>query len=170
MIFLMLICQLFGSPEKGIYTENWTQDSIQVEVFETFDALEKSIFQVSDDSIKIINFWATWCKPCVKELPYFIELADEYSDDKVQLVLVSLDDISRLHDKLIPFLKKNNIREKVVLLNDSKAHKWIDRVDPNWSGAIPITLVMKGKERYLFEREFEDVEDVRSNIEPIIKP
>jgi thiol-disulfide isomerase/thioredoxin len=146
------------------------QDSIKVQVFETFDEFETEILKTSEDRVILVNFWATWCVPCIKELPYFEALGEEMSGEKLDIILVSIDYKNRLEDKVIPFLEKNNIRSKVVLLNDAKANNWIDRVDPSWSGAIPITLILKGDERYFFEREFENTEALKTIIEPILKP
>jgi len=109
---------------------------------------------LSHDTTYVINFWATWCGPCVKELPYFEELNALYDGQPFKQILVSLDDPKKLESKVMPFLVKNNIQSKVVLLADGKANSWIDKVDPNWSGAIPITLILKGDKRKFYEQEF----------------
>jgi len=85
---------------------------------------------ISPDSTYVINFWATWCGPCIKELPYFEELNAMYSDEAFRQILVSLDDPKKIERKVIPFLTKNKIESEVVLLADGKANSWIDRVDP----------------------------------------
>lgn len=144
-------------------------DSIHVQVYETFDAFEKDILLVESESIYVVNFWATWCVPCVKELPYFLELEQQYSDEELKLVLVSLDYKERLENKVYPFLKEKNITSKVVLLNDGKANKWIDRVDPTWSGAIPITLFIKDGKRWFYEQEFHSTDELIQIIKPLLK-
>lgn len=127
----------------------------QVKVYEKFADMEADIMtELSQDTTYVINFWATWCGPCIKELPYFEELNALYEGQAFKQILVSLDDPKKLESKVIPFLTKNNIRSEVVLLADGKANSWIDKVDPEWSGAIPITLILRGDKKKFYEREF----------------
>lgn len=118
----------------------------------TFSELE-SLLNKDNDSVYVINFWATWCKPCIEELPEFEKLSREYRNRKVKVVLVSLDFPSRYEEQLLPFIKENNIQSKVLHLTDVNANSWIDRIDPSWSGAIPATLIYRGSDRAFFERK-----------------
>lgn len=141
------------------------KSNAQVEVFETFDDLEEGIFQRLDkDSTYVINFWATWCGPCVKELPYFEQLNKKYSNSAFKQILVSLDAPKKLASKVIPFIQKNKIESEVVLLADGKYNNWIDRVDPSWSGAIPITLIIKGEQRLFYEQEFHSLQELETEL------
>jgi len=142
-----------------------TDLTAQVKVYETFDEMEMEILtDLSNDSTYVINFWATWCGPCIKELPYFEELNAMYNDEAFKQILVSLDDPKKLESKVIPFLTKNNIQSEVVLLADGKANNWIDKIDPSWSGAIPITLILRGSERKFYEREFHSTEEIEEEL------
>ncbi|MGC8865929.1 MAG: TlpA disulfide reductase family protein [Bacteroidales bacterium] len=109
--------------------------------------------KVQDDTLRVFNFWATWCKPCVYELPYFLEAAEKYKDQKFQLLLVSLDFPRQIESRLIPFLEKNQIKVPVVVLDARDPNSWIDKVDEQWSGAIPATLFVRGDRRYFHEAE-----------------
>lgn len=109
----------------------------------TFDELEPFLHN-KNDTVYVINFWATWCKPCIKELPDFEKLNKEFKDDKVKVYLVSLDFPNKHEELLLPFLKKNNIESQVIHLTDTDANSWIDKVSPLWSGSIPATLIYKG--------------------------
>ena len=125
----------------------------QVQVVK-FPELENYISQKSEDKIKVVNFWATWCGPCIKELPFFNSLKDSYSENKVDVLLVSLDFVEEL-SKVESFLKKRKISMKVWLLDESDANSYIDLVDARWSGAIPMTLLINettGK-RIFLEKE-----------------
>ncbi|MDB5273519.1 MAG: TlpA family protein disulfide reductase [Chitinophagaceae bacterium] len=102
--------------------------------------LQEYILQ-KKDKIKVINFWATWCKPCVEELPHFEKLHREYKDKQVEVLLVSLDQAS-LKDKVVATLEKNDITTRVMLLDEVDFNKWINGVDSNWSGSIPATLII----------------------------
>ncbi len=119
-----------------------------------FEALERQYLQKKNDSIYVINFWATWCKPCIKELPAFEKLASDYSDKKVKLLLVSLDFPDKLESQVIPFIERNGIQSEVVLLDDADANSWIPKVSPQWSGAIPATVIYKKGIRKFYEQSF----------------
>lgn len=118
-----------------------------------FEGLEPYL-KTDDDKTYVVNFWATWCAPCVKELPYFQELDNAYSADKLKLTLVSLDFPEKLESKLIPFVEKHNIKEKVVLLDDSNENEWIPKIDATWSGAIPATIIFNKDKRAFYEQSF----------------
>ena len=117
--------------------------------------LEKLLNQPSDTTY-ILNFWATWCGPCVKELPHFEALNAIYAGKKTRVILVSIDFASKLEEKVKPFVQKRKLKSTVLLLDEPDQNAWIDRVDKNWSGAIPFTLMINNgkKRRKTFEREF----------------
>lgn len=106
------------------------------------------------DSTYVVNFWATWCAPCIKELPHFEKLKVEHKSEKLAVLLVSLDFKSKLESNVIPFVKKKNLKNEVFLLNESDPQQFIDRIDPSWSGSIPATLFIKGDKRKFAESEF----------------
>ncbi|WP_281865869.1 TlpA family protein disulfide reductase [Flavobacterium sp. GSB-24] len=106
------------------------------------------------DSTYVVNFWATWCAPCIKELPHFEKLSAEYKSEKLAVLLVSLDFKSKLESNVIPFVKRKNLKNEVFLLNESSPQEFIDRIDPNWSGSIPATLFIKNDKRKFVETEF----------------
>ena len=106
------------------------------------------------DSIYVVNFWATWCAPCIKELPHFEKLNAAFKSDKLAVLLVSVDFKSKLNSAVIPFVKRKNIKSQVFLLNESDPQQYIDRIDKSWSGSIPATLFIKGDKRKFIESEF----------------
>ncbi|MDY0196844.1 MAG: TlpA disulfide reductase family protein [Tenuifilaceae bacterium] len=112
------------------------------------------LLNISSDTTYIINFWATWCAPCVKELPYLEQIAKEYSHRKVRVILVNLDFPNHYESRLIPFINEQNISSEVIMLDDPDANNWIDRVDASWSGSIPATLIYNKTKREFFEKEF----------------
>ena len=107
-----------------------------------------------NDTTYIINFWATWCSPCVKEITYFEELHRKYRNDKVKVILVSLDFPVQIDKRVVPFLSEKDITADVKLMTDLDYNKWIDLVDPEWSGAIPATLIYNRRTRGFFEKVF----------------
>jgi thiol-disulfide isomerase/thioredoxin len=118
-----------------------------------FDSF-KPFLEQENDTLYIINFWASWCKPCVKEMPYFEQINEKYSDRKVKVLLVNLDFRNELKTKLVPFLKERNIVSEVIMLSDPDANSWINKVDEKWSGAIPATVFYEGSTRKFYERSF----------------
>lgn len=124
----------------------------------------------SKDSKKtyVINFWATWCAPCVKELPYFEKLNAKYNDADVEVMLVSLDFPKHLETKLIPFIEKNDLKSEVILLDDVDANTWIPKVDKNWSGSIPATIIYNKNKRIFYERSF-DFQELETELQQFIK-
>ncbi len=135
-------------------------DNTTIPVY-NFDELEPLLYTDSD-KIHIVNFWAMWCAPCVKELPIFEEY--EKNNENVEMTFVSLDFPEDIETKLKPFLEKKGITSKVVLLDDPDANSWIDKIDPNWSGAIPFTIIFNKNKRSFHERAFENIEDLETEI------
>jgi thiol-disulfide isomerase/thioredoxin len=118
-----------------------------------FNDFEKFL-RMDDDKVYVINFWATWCKPCIKELPYFEQLNKKYSNKNVEVILVSLD-FPHLYDtKLKPFIVKNQLASKVIVLDDVDMDTWIPKVSETWSGSIPATIIYKNDESEFYERSF----------------
>ena len=119
-----------------------------------FKEFNSRYLQQKNDTTYIINFWATWCKPCVKELPAFEKINEQYKGQKVKVVLASLDFPDKIEKQVIPFLEKHNLQSEVVLLDDPDANSWIPRVSEDWSGAIPATIIYNQQERKFFEGSF----------------
>ena len=106
------------------------------------------------DSILVINFWATFCKPCVAEIPHFIKIAKKYEGQKVKLILVSLDLPNYYPAKISAFAKKYQFNTNIAWLNESNADYFCLRIDSSWSGSIPATLIINTKTGY--RKFFED--------------
>ena len=152
-------------PQKQKHTPMKTPEVMDFAEFETRIQKDKD-----NDTLYIYNFWATWCLPCVKEMPYFQQVHEEYADQKVKLIFVSLDFINLLSKKLIPFINKRNITEDVWLLDERNPNSWIDKVSTEWSGSIPATLFRQASADYetFYERSF-DYEELKEAVEAALK-
>ena len=112
------------------------------------------------DTTYVVNFWATWCGPCVKELPYFEALEKANLGKNFKVLLVSLDFANQLGSKVIPFVKKKELVSEVVLMDEDRPNKWIPRVSDKWTGALPATLFVntQKKTRHFHEGSFKEGE------------
>lgn len=118
-----------------------------------YDALEKRVLR-DNDSLYVVNYWATWCKPCVAEMPFFVQAANKFAKQKVKVVFVSLNSPKEI-DAVQKFVAKKKIEQDVLLLDAGNPNIWVDKVDPSWSGSIPATVIYKKKEKVFFrEGEF----------------
>ena len=132
--------------------------------FNTID----SLLRLSPETPIVINFWATWCKPCVQELPYFEQLNKNFLGAGVKVVMVSLDFKRELDTRVKPFVLKNNMTSEVLLLNEPDYNSWINRVDSSWSGAIPATVIISKGKKDFFEKEFTSYEELEGAVKPYI--
>lgn len=101
----------------------------------------KEILESRKGKVVLLNFWATWCKPCVKEFPELMKLYSAYKDKGFELVFLSLDDLSEVDTKLKPFLKKNNVDFTTYYNTFQKPEELMDYVDKSWGGGIPSTYI-----------------------------
>lgn len=120
----------------------------------TVSQLEKRI-ENGKDTVYFVNFWATWCAPCIKELPYFERLANTLKQKPFKVLLISLDFKSKLTTAVQPFVERLKLQNEVFLINEKSQQSYIDRLDKNWSGAIPATLIInrQNQSRQLIEKE-----------------
>lgn len=130
-----------------------------------FDEL-KTIIHKNNNKLYVVNFWATWCTPCVKEIPDFMEVNKMYRDNAgFKMILVSLDNAEDLETGVRPFLKKNNIDTDVFILDDNKRmNEWIPAIDASWSGAIPATIFYRNGKKL----EFKEGKLEKSELEQLI--
>lgn len=105
------------------------------------------IIQSDNDTTYVINFWATWCVPCVKEFPAFQAFAKDHSEEKVRVVMVSLDFKKGVQQSLVPFVKSHPIDGRVVLLDEPDYNSWINKVNTDWQGEIPVTLIVNNSKK-----------------------
>lgn len=120
------------------FINNTKAQSIQIV---KFDGLKNIIFNKSDTTY-VINFFASWCKPCLEEIPTFIQFIDSTKNTKTKVLFVSVDLKNELNKSLIAVVKKYSL-PPIYLLDESNGNNWISDIDKNWSGAIPATLIVK---------------------------
>ncbi|RZK48666.1 MAG: TlpA family protein disulfide reductase [Pedobacter sp.] len=126
----------------------------QVELL-SFKQLESRLKKGKDTTF-VINMWATWCAPCVEELPHFEKINDIYNNKKVKVILWSLDFKSKIETEVIPFVERKKLLSEVFVVNEKSQQDFIDKISKDWSGAIPATLIYQNstKRREFYEKEF----------------
>lgn len=154
-VFALISCKKEVEAQKNTYPKPikvYQKDGISVNSYD-FNSF-KPFLEMHNDTTYVVNFWATWCKPCVEELPNFEKINADYKDKKVKVILVSLDMKKQVESNLLPFMKRKNLQSAVVLLNDPDANAWISKVDSTWSGAIPATVIYNKDKRKFYEQSF----------------
>ncbi len=108
------------------------------------------------DSVYVINFWATWCRPCIAEMPHLISIWKKYRRHKVELLLVSLDEASGWPEKIRAMARKRHIDAPLAWLNETDADYFCNLIDRRWSGAIPATFIFRPATGYraFYETDF----------------
>jgi thiol-disulfide isomerase/thioredoxin len=140
----------------------------QYVIYDSLPQLEERIRKAGKD-VLVVNFWATWCPPCVEELPYFEELREQYAAQNVQVVLVSLDFKSQLEKKFVPFLNKQQLKSEVILFADQDANTWIPRLSETWDGGVPATIVFQGNKTIFHQGKFENTAELEAFVRPLLK-
>jgi thiol-disulfide isomerase/thioredoxin len=132
LFFILMTVYLFASSQQ---IKKMNADELTAYIAET----EKPV---------VISFWATWCGSCVEEIPYFISTINEKYKTAVDLLLVSLDVKKYYPQKITAFAVRKNFTCKIIWLNESNADIFCPKIDSQWSGAIPSTLMVNNKKRY----------------------
>ncbi len=154
----MLVAQTVALPDEKTSAAATTEIAPEIAALPfaiiNKEWLEERMNQMSDTTY-VINFWATWCKPCVEELPIFSGVYDLFAGQNVTVLLISNDSKKIRDTKLADFIKEKGIRAQVLWMNEPNPNDWINMVNPNWSGAIPYTVVMNKHKNYMWFKEGE---------------
>ncbi len=150
MIILIFSCK--NEVKEIVIAEAEVNNTIELEVHD-FDGLEP-LLNKQGDKVYVVNFWATWCTPCIKEIPHFEKLNANYKNKNVEVLLVSLDFPFNYEKKLKPFIKEHKLQSKIVALDDPDMNSWMPKVSEEWTGAIPITIIYNKEKRQFYERTF----------------
>jgi thiol-disulfide isomerase/thioredoxin len=133
------------------------------------DDLLKRIHNKSD-TIYVVNFWATWCKPCVQELPDFENFTRQNKPARVKVLLVSLDFKEDMDQKLVPFLQSTGYTSEVVLLDETNGEIFINKIHKSWSGVIPSTyFTTKNKKKEVFISSKVNLDMLNSTMNDFLK-
>ena len=127
---LLLLTIFFACAAQAQQIQSCTSESI----------LRKA---ASPDTVYVINFWATWCIPCVQELPEFNALNREFGAKPVKIFLVSLDFKEDYPFKLAAFVERKRLTPEVLWLSETDPNIFIPKIEESWEGSIPATLIIQ---------------------------
>ncbi len=123
------------------------------------------------DTVYVLNFWATWCAPCIRELPEFEALDKIYRSKPVKVLLVSLDFADAYPGQISLFQKRRRLVPEVVWLNETKPNEFIPRIHQGWEGSIPATWVYRhGTALSWFREGMIEAPEIESVLEKALKP
>jgi thiol-disulfide isomerase/thioredoxin len=163
-IVRVLFAILFFNFLSIVFNPLSAQEIRVIKADELFSLLEQCD---EDKDLCIYNFWATWCAPCIREIPLFEKINSE--NKRVSIRLISLDEAEELHGRVTLFVRKKDVKSEVFLLDETDFNEIIPRVSEEWSGAIPATIMIdKNGDRHFFEREFKEGE-LQQTINSIIQ-
>ena len=145
-----------------------TDHNATIEIIKEFSELQ-TIIESEHDKLLVINFWATTCPPCIKEMPHFNQLESEYKADDLRILLVSLDREKDLESRVYPFVKKHGIIPEVVVLEDQDYSAWTDKIDNSWYGALPATTILKGDRKKFRFGMYETYEELEADVGEVMK-
>ena len=129
----------------------------------------EGLFYQDSDTTYLINFWATWCKPCREEIGLLQKLAEQPHAKPVKVVLVSLDRKAAAIDRIPAFLGEVAPGLSSIVLTDADDATWGPTIDRVWSGSLPTTIIYRGGLRYVYRRAFNTYADLERAIEPMMK-
>lgn len=173
LLYCLLIFFLFSCQSEQVKTTaeilrpNTSQD-LSFPVYNSFDEIAP-LFQQKNDTTYVINFWATWCKPCIDELPFFTKLAKNNQGKPLQIIMVSLDFEKDINGKLPQFIDDFPLPLPVVSLLDTPVKNWAEKLDTQWSGTIPVTVIYKNGLRFFVDDAFETYQDLQAQIDPLLQ-
>jgi thiol-disulfide isomerase/thioredoxin len=166
---IIILLFFIFSIKNGFSQTTFNPDSVNIAVM-TYPEFQAKYFDIQGDSTLIVNFWASWCKPCRLEMPYFEQLRQENVGKKVKILLVTIDIPAHVEAKAKPFLILNEIAVESISIQDKvSALKWIPLICPDWAGSIPLTLVMNKEDGTYFETSFVSFEQLKKAVSPYIK-
>jgi thiol-disulfide isomerase/thioredoxin len=172
LLSTIVVCGCASRDPRGARFERVSNLAVRQETAPSVRVLDEQGLQKlvrnRNGKILLLNFWATWCQPCVEEFPDLIRLSKSYSKNELEVVGVSVDYPDETETKVAPFLKKHRVPFVIYVAKFDKQEDFINSVDTSWSGAVPATFIydpqgirrfsLIGQSTYsVFKREIEKV-------------
>ncbi len=170
----LVIMRVFSPSTVLLLLLCWYAPAVQAQipsykVLDTYDDLS-TLLNRHEETTLVVNFWATYCAPCVQEIPLLDSLQQKYADRQLKVVLVNLDFRHQLKQRLEPFLEKYHLSSKVVVLADQDADSWIPKVSSDWDGGLPFTMIVKDGKKVPHQQEFNSFDGLEQFVLPHLTP
>lgn len=132
-----------------------TLSAQKINVLKGSEVIKMAHLNADSGQTIVINFWATWCVPCVRELPYFVQADTSLVGENYKFIFVSFDPTDS-KTKVEKFIDKNGLPGTHYIIGTYDDSNFFDQVHPKWQGGIPFTLVITPKETKYHEGAFEN--------------
>ncbi|MDZ4701709.1 MAG: redoxin domain-containing protein [Rhodothermales bacterium] len=127
-----------GDVQRAV--KRWQEEPVSVETI-TIEGV-KDLMKNDTNKLRVINIWATWCGPCVTEMPEFVDINRMYRGRRFELITISMDG-PELAEDVLDVLKRNHVSSKNYHFANEDAYALIEALDPEWPGPIPYTVLIK---------------------------
>ncbi len=153
------VTKVFGCSMKWAWKDEYTQrlykqwSELPVNLEEIdVSGIKELVRNASSDKLKLINFWATWCGPCISEFPDLVIIDRMYRGRSFEFITVSGDKMTKKAD-VLKFLKKNEASNRNYIFNNDDVYKLIEAVDPEWQGALPFTMLIEPGGKIIYKKQ-----------------
>jgi len=130
--------------------EDWAKAPVNIEVINTQQV--RNVMKNVSDNLRLVNVWATWCGPCVLELPDFITIDRMYRGREFEFITISADKLPK-KDKALGFLKKIEASNTNYLYGGDSQYDLIEAIDENWQGALPYTVLIEPGGKIIYSEQ-----------------
>jgi peroxiredoxin len=127
----------------------WDQEPVELAAID-----EEGIAKLAKndtDKLLVVNVWATWCGPCVAELPEFVTMNRMYRKRNFQLVTISMDEPDQ-KDAALKTLKEQRVAATNYLSAVTSRDRLADLLDKEWQGPVPYTVVIAPGGKVLYRK------------------
>ena len=131
--------------------KKWAALPVNIETMDT-EGVKKLVSNTGSGKLRLVNIWATWCGPCVQELPEFVIIDRMYRERDFEFVTISLDDPAK-KDKALERLKKIEASNKNFIYTGTNKYDFIETIDPKWQGALPYTILIEPGGKILYGKQ-----------------